>query len=60
MSDTLFIKFDDYSKVNHRDIAIKDIAKLYSSNNTILANCKCLKITKLDDSENCLTFTNIG
>lgn len=48
MSDVLFIKFDDYSKVNHTDVLIKDVATVYSNNKSIEASCKQLRVVKLD------------
>ena len=39
MSDVLFIKLDDYSKVNHTDVLIKDVATVYSNNKSIEASC---------------------
>ena len=36
MSDTLFIKFDDYVKVDHSNVTIGDVCKMYTTN-------QCLK-----------------
>ncbi|MDE6208599.1 MAG: stage V sporulation protein AA [Lachnospiraceae bacterium] len=49
--DSLYIKFDDYSKVNHPSVTIGDVAKVYSSNKTISNTVKTLKLCKLDTNE---------
>ena len=47
MSDTIFIKFDDYVKVDHPDITIGDVAKIYSFNKTITNHLKTIKLMSL-------------
>ena len=49
--DSLYIKFDDYIKVNHPKVTIGDVAKIYSSNKSIASKIKTLKLHKLDSGE---------
>lgn len=49
--DSLYIKFDDYSKVNHPKVTIGDVASVYSSNKNICNRVKTYKLCTLDTNE---------
>lgn len=49
--DSLYIKFDDYSKVNHPKVTIGDVASIYCSNKNICNHVKTYKLCTLDTNE---------
>lgn len=49
--DSLYIKFDDYSKVNHPKVTIGDVASVYCSNKNICNHIKTYKLCTLDTNE---------
>lgn len=49
--DSVYLKFDDYSKINHPKVTIGDVASIYSSNKNLTNKIKTYKLCTLDTNE---------
>ena len=49
MSDTLFIKFDDYVKVDHANVTIGDVCKLHTTNQSLKNKIKNISLINMSN-----------
>ncbi len=49
MSKTLYLKLNKISTVHEKDVFLKDVASLYSDDQTVLAKCSLIKVKTIRD-----------
>lgn len=57
--NSIYIKFDDYVKIDHETVTIGDIAKVYSTNKSLASFIKSLNVYKFQNSKKRVVVTNI-